>query len=104
MHTYRTHNCGELRKQDVGRNVRVSGWVHRIRDHGGLLFVDLRDHYGLTQCVADPQSPAFAAAEKLSRAGDPKGDKAWAEASRRADELKLGETELPKRPEALPQD
>jgi aspartyl-tRNA synthetase len=65
MHAYRTHNCGELRKQDVGRAVRVSGWVHRIRDHGGLLFVDLRDHYGLTQCVADPQSPAFASAEKL---------------------------------------
>ena len=65
MHAYRTHNCGEIRKSDVGKTVRLSGWVHRVRDHGGLLFVDLRDHYGLTQCVVDPNSPAFAAAEKL---------------------------------------
>jgi aspartyl-tRNA synthetase len=59
MHTYRSHTCGELRRTDVGRRVRVSGWVHRARDHGGLLFVDLRDHYGLTQCVVEPDSPAF---------------------------------------------
>ena len=65
MHPYRTHNCGALRKDDVGKSVRLSGWVHRVRDHGGLLFIDLRDHYGLTQAVADPQSPAFASAEKL---------------------------------------
>ncbi|MGI8724619.1 MAG: aspartate--tRNA ligase [Methyloceanibacter sp.] len=65
MHAYRTHNCGELRKSDVGKTVRLSGWVHRVRDHGGLLFIDLRDHYGLTQCVIDPNSTAFAAAEKL---------------------------------------
>jgi len=65
MHRYRTHNCGALRERDIGRAVRLSGWVHRIRDHGGLLFIDLRDHYGLTQCVADPDSPAFAAAERL---------------------------------------
>ena len=65
MHAYRTHTCGALRSDDVGKTVRLSGWVHRIRDHGGLLFVDLRDHYGLTQIVADPQSPVFAAAEKL---------------------------------------
>src|SRR5215510_9652910 len=65
MHLYRTHNCGALRKNDVGRSVRLSGWVHRVRDHGGLLFIDLRDHYGLTQAVADPKSPAFALAEKL---------------------------------------
>ncbi|MBC8021063.1 MAG: aspartate--tRNA ligase [Methyloceanibacter sp.] len=65
MHIYRTHNCGALRKDDVGKTVRLSGWVHRVRDHGGLLFIDLRDHYGLTQAVADPASPAFAEAEKL---------------------------------------
>ena len=65
MHAYRTHNCGELRKSDVGKTVRLSGWVHRVRDHGGLLFIDLRDHYGLTQCVIDPNSTAFATAEKL---------------------------------------
>ena len=62
---YRTHTCGELRAGDVGRTVRLSGWVHRKRDHGGLLFIDLRDHYGLTQCVFHAGSPALAAAEAL---------------------------------------
>jgi aspartyl-tRNA synthetase len=62
MHAYRTHNCGQLRLADVGSRVRLSGWVHRSRDHGGLMFIDLRDHYGLTQCVIEPDSPAFAAA------------------------------------------
>src|SRR6476660_610816 len=65
MHPYRTKTCGELRKENVGQTVRLSGWVHRVRDHGGLLFIDLRDHYGITQCVVDPASPAFAEAEKL---------------------------------------
>jgi len=65
MHPYRSHNCAALRKADAGAAVRLSGWVHRVRDHGGLLFIDLRDHYGLTQIVADPDSPAFAAAEKV---------------------------------------
>jgi aspartyl-tRNA synthetase len=65
MHDYRTHTCGALRREDVGKRVRLSGWAHRVRDHGGLLFIDLRDHYGLTQAVADPKSPAFATAEKL---------------------------------------
>src|SRR6266571_2349822 len=65
MHRYRTHTCGALRASDIGKEVRLSGWCHRIRDHGGVLFIDLRDHYGLTQCVADPDSPAFKVAEKL---------------------------------------
>src|SRR5262245_57200119 len=65
MHPYRSNTCGELRKDDVGREVRLSGWVHRVRDHGGLLFIDLRDHYGLTQIVVDPASPAFKEAERL---------------------------------------
>ena len=60
MHAYRTHTCGELRKKDVGSRVRLSGWVNRRRDHGGLLFIDLRDHYGLTQCVIEPDAAAFA--------------------------------------------
>jgi len=65
MSSYRTHTCGALRLADEGANVRLSGWVHRKRDHGGLLFVDLRDHYGLTQLVASPQSPGFAALDRL---------------------------------------
>jgi aspartyl-tRNA synthetase len=65
MHRYRTHTCGALRDSQIDQTVRLSGWCHRIRDHGGLLFIDLRDHYGLTQCVADPDSPAFKDAEKL---------------------------------------
>ncbi|MHA1598976.1 MAG: aspartate--tRNA ligase [Alphaproteobacteria bacterium] len=63
MHPYRTHTCGELKLDDAGNQVRLSGWVHRKRDHGGLLFIDLRDHYGLTQCVIDVSSPLFADAE-----------------------------------------
>jgi aspartyl-tRNA synthetase len=65
MHRYRTHTCGALRDSDVGKDVRLAGWCHRIRDHGGVLFIDLRDHYGVTQAVADPDSPAFKDAEKL---------------------------------------
>ncbi len=65
MHRYRSHTCGKLRASDVGGDVRLSGWCHRIRDHGGVLFVDLRDHYGITQCVIDPDSPAFPTAETL---------------------------------------
>ena len=65
MHRYRTHTCGALRESDIGTEVRLSGWCHRIRDHGGVLFIDLRDHYGLTQVVADPDSPAFKVAETL---------------------------------------
>jgi aspartyl-tRNA synthetase len=64
-HQYRTHTCGALRDSHIGTDTRLSGWVHRVRDHGGVLFIDLRDHYGLTQVVADPDSPAFKVAEKL---------------------------------------
>ncbi|KAA0074652.1 MULTISPECIES: aspartate--tRNA ligase [Tardiphaga] len=65
MHRYRSHTCGALRDSHIDQTVRLSGWCHRIRDHGGVLFIDLRDHYGLTQCVADPDSPAFKVAETL---------------------------------------
>jgi len=65
MHAYRTHHCGQLRAQEVGSQVRLSGWVHRKRDHGNLLFVDLRDHYGITQIVTDIESEAFKLFERL---------------------------------------
>ena len=65
MHNYRTHKCDELRSNNIGEQVRLSGWVHRIRDHGGLLFIDLRDHYGVTQCVVEPGTEAFSVAEKV---------------------------------------
>ena len=65
MHSYRTHTCNDLREGDVGKAARISGWVHRKRDHGQLLFIDLRDHYGVTQCVIDVESPLFAAADAL---------------------------------------
>ena len=65
MHRYRTHTCGALSLAEAGETVRLSGWCHRIRDHGGVLFIDLRDHYGMTQVVVDPDSAAFKSAEKL---------------------------------------
>ena len=65
MHRYRTHNCNELRLSHEGREARLSGWVHRKRDHGHLLFIDLRDHFGLTQCVIDAASPIFKSAEAV---------------------------------------
>ena len=65
MHTYRSHTCADLSAQDVGKTVRLSGWVHRVRDHGGVLFIDLRDHYGITQVLCDPDSPVFEQMEKV---------------------------------------
>ncbi len=65
MHAYRTHTCAQLTKENVGQTVRLSGWVHRVRDHGGILFIDLRDTYGVTQVLCDPDSPAFADVEKV---------------------------------------
>ena len=65
MHLYRSHNCNELRAGDDGEAVKLSGWVHRVRDHGGVLFIDLRDHFGLTQVLADPDSPVFKDVESV---------------------------------------
>ena len=65
MHAYRSHTCADLNKTKVGDSVRLSGWVHRIRDHGGVLFIDLRDHYGITQVLCDPDSPVFSEMEKV---------------------------------------
>ncbi|MGV6846894.1 MAG: aspartate--tRNA ligase [Marinibacterium sp.] len=65
MHAYRSHTCADLTSADVGQKVRLSGWVHRVRDHGGVLFIDLRDHYGMTQILCDPDSPVFAAMETV---------------------------------------
>ncbi|MGI9508279.1 MAG: OB-fold nucleic acid binding domain-containing protein, partial [Geminicoccaceae bacterium] len=69
MHPYRTHHCDSLRAADVGKEVRLSGWVHRKRDHGQLLFIDLRDHFGLTQVVFQPEQPFFADAEHVRLEG-----------------------------------
>ncbi len=65
MHAYRSHTCADLNKSHVGETVRLAGWVHRIRDHGGVLFIDLRDHYGITQVLCDPDSPVFKDVEKV---------------------------------------
>src|SRR5690349_19026911 len=65
MHAYRTHNCGALRASDAGKTVRISGWIHRKRDHGGVLFIDLRDHFGLTQVVAAQGSPVLKTLDDL---------------------------------------
>src|SRR5437868_867184 len=69
MHAYRTHTCGALRPQDINQTVRLSGWVHRIRDHGNLIFIDLRDHYGITQClieISENKTEVFKKIEQLN--------------------------------------
>src|SRR3546814_18121314 len=65
MHRYRSHTCSALRESHVGETVRLSGWIHRRRDHGQLVFIDLRDHYGITQCVTDVEDPALQEVEKV---------------------------------------
>ena len=65
MNKFRTHNCSEINETDVGKNIRLSGWIHRKRDHGNLLFLDLRDHFGVTQCVIENQDKNFKTLEKL---------------------------------------
>ncbi|WOI57427.1 aspartate--tRNA ligase [Palleronia sp. LCG004] len=65
MNAYRSHTCADLDRSHVGAEVRLSGWVHRVRDHGGVLFIDLRDHYGMTQVICDPDSPVFSEMEKV---------------------------------------
>ena len=65
MHAFRSHSCADLNKSNVGDTIRLSGWVHRVRDHGGVLFIDLRDHYGMTQLICDPDSPVFTEVEKV---------------------------------------
>jgi aspartyl-tRNA synthetase len=65
MHAYRSHTCAALTRANVGETIRLSGWVHRRRDHGGVIFIDLRDHFGITQVLCDPDSPVFAEVEKL---------------------------------------
>ena len=65
MHAYRSQTCADLTAENVGDTVRLSGWVHRVRDHGGVLFIDLRDHFGMTQVLCDPDSPVFSEVEKV---------------------------------------
>mgnify|MGYP000073660508 CR=1 FL=1 len=84
MHAYRTHNCAQLSAENVGDSVRLSGWIHRKRDHGGVLFIDLRDHYGMTQIVADEDSAALTVLEKLRPESvvTIDGDATWKEISK----------------------
>ena len=65
MNKYRTHNCNDLRKKDVGNKVLLSGWINKKRDHGNLLFIDLRDNYGITQCIIDKENSFFSSLEKI---------------------------------------
>ena len=65
MNKYRTHNCSELTEKNIGKKIKLSGWIHRKRDHGNLLFLDLRDHFGITQCVLENKDKAFKVLEKI---------------------------------------
>ena len=65
MNKYRTHNCSELTEKNIGKKIKLSGWIHRKRDHGNLLFLDLRDHFGITQCVIENKDKAFKVLEKI---------------------------------------
>ena len=65
MNKYRSHNCSELREKDIGKDIRISGWLHRKRDHGNLLFLDIRDHFGITQCVIENKEKNFKTLEKV---------------------------------------
>ena len=65
MNKYRSHNCSELSEKDINKSVQLSGWLHRKRDHGNLLFIDLRDHFGMTQCVIENDNRYFPILEKL---------------------------------------
>lgn len=83
MHAYRTHTCGQLRPENVGQTVRISGWVHRKRDHGALLFIDLRDHYGITQVVMTQGSDSFRTAETLRSKASSASPARWWRAHRK---------------------
>ena len=65
MNKYRTHNCNQLRKDDIGKDISISGWINKKRDHGNLLFIDLRDNYGITQCIIDKENISFSKLEKI---------------------------------------
>jgi len=111
MHAYRTHTCAALRATDTGAPVRLSGWIHRKRDHGGLIFVELRDHYGLTQLVLHPGTPGYAIVEHLRAESVIRAD---GEVVKRSDdtinpslptgevEVKVGELEVPSEAAELP--
>src|SRR6202000_284485 len=96
MHPYRTHTCGELRLTHKDQTARISGWVHRKRDHGSLLFIDLRDHYGMTQCVIDRSSPLLATIEhvKLESVVTITGKVVQRPAETANDKLPTGEIEI----------
>src|SRR3954462_14182746 len=99
MHRYRSHTCGALRDAHIGETVRLSGWVHRMRDHGGVLFVDLRDRYGLTQVVFHPETVGKALIDRASRLGNEWGGAVRGKVMLRPDdsinrEMETGEIEV----------
>ena len=96
MNKFRTHNCGELNKKDNNKKVFLSGWINKKRDHGNLLFIDLRDNYGITQCVIDKSSKFFKELEKIQLESVIKIDGLVVERSKETinNELKTGEIEV----------